>query len=268
MVSTMTEEEQATQATRPTRNNDSGDEELGLKDLPPNSFVRRYSYGNMGGMSQEYHPAIKQVMNLGHPEALGLAGFAATDFMLSCMNAHLLPHDKMVNSIVALGFMYGGSAQLIAGILTFIKQNTFGGVAFSSYGAFWLTFGVLITLHAEYGSQFLGTNDYVTALGFILVCYTIFNTYMFVASMGHNIQLYIVFLTLELELVLDDMHFFGAISSVPGGILGMLCSISAWVLSATIVINDSFGTTVIPNPELKDLPVFRDWVKMIKGQKK
>ncbi|EME32024.1 putative acetate transporter [Galdieria sulphuraria] len=266
MVSTMTEEEQAAQATRHTRNNDSVDEELGLKDLPPNSFVRRYSYGNMGGMSKEYHPPTKQVVSLGHPEALGLAGFAATDFMLSCINAKLLP-SGLTNSIIALGFMYGGSAQLIAGIMTFIKQNTFGGVAFSSYGAFWLAFGVLITLEAEYGTNLLSTTDFDMALGFILVCYTIFNTYMFVATMAHNIQLYIIFLTLEMQLVLVDMHFFGAISSVPGGILGMLCSISAWVLSATIVINDSFGTTVIPNPELKDLPIFRDWVKMIKGEK-
>jgi len=267
MVSTMTEEQQAGQSTVRARNNDSVDEELGLKDLPPNSFVRRYSYGNMGGMSQEYHPPAKQVMNLGHPEALGLAGFAATDFMLSCINAHLLP-STMTNSIIALGFFYGGSAQLIAGIMTFIKQNTFGGVAFSSYGAFWLVFGVLITLEAEYGTNLLNSKDYTYALGFILVCYTIFNTYMFIASTAHNIQLYIIFLTLEMQLVLVDMHFFGAISSIPGGILGMLCSISAWVLSATIVINDSFGTTVIPNPELKDLPVFRDWVKMIKGEKK
>eukprot|EP00871_Galdieria_phlegrea_P003220 jgi/Galph1/389/GphlegSOOS_G5039.1 len=243
-------------------NNDEAQNEY--KELPVNSFVRRYSYGNMGGIGLQYHVPVKSTVSLGHPEALGLAGFAATDFMLSCINAHLLP-SSMTNSIIALGFMYGGSAQLIAGIMTFIKQNTFGGVAFSSYGAFWLAFGVLITLEAEYSTKLLSTSDFDEALGFILVCYTIFNTYMFIASMAHNIQLYIVFLTLELELVLDDMHFFGAISSIPGGIFGMLCSISAWVLSATIVINDSFGTTVIPNPELKDLPIFRDWVKMIKG---
>ncbi|GJQ15942.1 hypothetical protein GpartN1_g7733.t1 [Galdieria partita] len=236
-----------------------------LKDLPPNSFIRRYSYGDMGGMSKEYHAPVKQLISLGHPEALGLAGFAATDFMLSCINASLLP-SSLTNSIVALAFFYGGTAQLIAGILTFIKQNTFGGVAFCSYGAFWLTFGVLITLEAEYGSKILSEPDYTTALGFILVCYTIFNTYLFVATMAHNIQLYIIFLTLEMQLVLVDMHFFGAISSIPGGVMGMLCSISAWVLSATIVINDSFGTTVIPNPELKELAIFRSWLKILRNE--
>ncbi|EME26561.1 Ammonia transport outward protein 2 [Galdieria sulphuraria] len=250
----------STQKTSPQTNKDVE----GLKDLPPNSFIRKYSYGDMGGMSKEYHAPVKQLVELGHPEALGLAGFAATDFMLSCINASLLP-SSLTNSIIALAFFYGGSAQLIAGILTFIKQNTFGGVAFCSYGAFWLTFGVLITLEAEYGSKLLSETDYTTALGFILVCYTIFNTYLFVATMAHNIQLYIIFL--KMQLVLVDMHFFGVISSIPGGVMGMLCSISAWVLSATIVINDSFGTTVIPNPELKELPVFRNWLKMIKNGK-
>eukprot|EP00871_Galdieria_phlegrea_P000450 jgi/Galph1/1405/GphlegSOOS_G101.1 len=84
-------------------------EGLQLKDLPPNSFIRRYSYGDMGGMSKEYHQPVKQIVNLGHPEALGLAGFAATDFMLSCINASLLP-SSMTNSIIALAFFYGGSA--------------------------------------------------------------------------------------------------------------------------------------------------------------
>ncbi len=46
---------------------------------------------------------------------------------------------KGVNGLVlGYGMFYGGLAQLIAGILEYGRKNTFGTVAFCSYGTFWM----------------------------------------------------------------------------------------------------------------------------------
>ena len=71
-----------------------------------------------------------------NPGPLGLAGFGLTTVVLSAINAGLLPHEA-VPIVVPLAFAYGGLAQLVAGVLEFKAGNTFGMVAFSSYGMFW-----------------------------------------------------------------------------------------------------------------------------------
>src|SRR5579884_2173428 len=77
------------------------------------------------------------------PGPLGLAGFAMTTFVLSMMNGNLVS-AKGIGAVLALAFAYGGLAQLLAGMWEFRTGNTFGAVAFSSYGAFWISFFFLI----------------------------------------------------------------------------------------------------------------------------
>src|SRR6478752_6897581 len=73
------------------------------------------------------------------PGPLGLAGFAATTFFLSAVNAGLLP-KTVEGAVFGLAIFYGGIAQLLAGMWEFVKGNTFGALAFSSYGAFWMSY--------------------------------------------------------------------------------------------------------------------------------
>ncbi|MGH3426746.1 MAG: acetate uptake transporter, partial [Mycobacteriales bacterium] len=74
--------------------------------------------------------------HIADPGPLGLAGFAMTTFVLSCVNAGLV--DKAIEPVVLpLALTYGGGVQLLAGMWEFRKANTFGALAFSSYGAFW-----------------------------------------------------------------------------------------------------------------------------------
>src|ERR1700722_8873958 len=74
-----------------------------------------------------------------NPAPLGLAGFAMTTFILSMVNSNLVG-DTSTGGAVALAFAYGGLAQLLAGMWEFRSGNTFGAVAFTSYGAFWIAF--------------------------------------------------------------------------------------------------------------------------------
>src|SRR4051812_37651348 len=80
------------------------------------------------------------------PAALGLAGFAMTTFVLSLANAGFIAGAGA--AVLGLALFYGGIAQLLAGMWGVVKGNTFGAVAFSSYGAFWLSFWFLLTTGA------------------------------------------------------------------------------------------------------------------------
>ena len=77
-----------------------------------------------------------------NPAPLGLLGFGMTTVLLNIHNAGLFPINSM---ILAMGVFYGGLAQVIAGIMEWKKNNTFGTTAFTSYGLFWLSFvGLLV----------------------------------------------------------------------------------------------------------------------------
>jgi succinate-acetate transporter protein len=90
--------------------------------------------------------AVPQVQSVADPAPLGLAGFALTTFVLSTVNAGLIP--KPAEPVVlGLAFGYGGLAQFCAGMWEFQRNNTFGATAFTSYAAFWIAFALLVTFH-------------------------------------------------------------------------------------------------------------------------
>src|SRR5579859_6536851 len=105
------------------------------------------------------------------PGPLGLAGFAGTTFVLSLMNSNLVS-DAGIGVVLALAVAYGGLAQLLAGMWEFRTGNTFGAVAFSSYGAFWISFFFLLHLTAKDGVTDHAVSAYLWMWG-------IFTTYMF-----------------------------------------------------------------------------------------
>src|SRR6185369_14793172 len=85
-------------------------------------------------------PAVAAIAD---PAPLGLAAFALTTFVLSSVNAGLLP-ATVVGTVFGLALFYGGIVQVFAGLWEFTKGNTFGSTAFCSYGAFWLSFWYLV----------------------------------------------------------------------------------------------------------------------------
>src|SRR5665811_1506491 len=116
-------------------------------------------------------PAPSFGAHLADPGPLGLAGFALTTFMLSTFNAGLLPKSAEV-AILGVALFYGGLAQLFAGMWEFAKGNTFGALAFSSYGAFWMSLWYLI-VHSG-----LAKADSAKGVGIFLLAWTIFTLYM------------------------------------------------------------------------------------------
>jgi succinate-acetate transporter protein len=175
------------------------------------------------------------------PAPLGLAAFALTTFLLSASNAHWMKGNSAGTAFLGYALAYGGGAQLLAGMWEFRNGNVFGATAFSSYGAFWI--GLFIWLKntpADTGHD----------LGWILVAFAIFNTYMLLMSTQVNMAVFGVFLTLELtEIFLAIGNFMdnglGGISQL-GGYLGVLTALVAWYTSAAGLANGLPGPLRLP----------------------
>ena len=85
-------------------------------------------------------PEDKGPPAIADPGPLGLAAFAMTTFVLSVFNANIIGNKALELVVLPLALFYGGAVQILAGMWEFRKNNTFGALAFSSYGAFWITF--------------------------------------------------------------------------------------------------------------------------------
>ena len=177
--------------------------------------------------------AARVVPPVADPAPLGLAAFALTTFLLSAKNAHW---TDGTDAWLGYAFAYGGFVQLLAGMWEFRNRNVFGSTAFSTYGGFWIGLGLYVLLVAPSAKQ---ASQIDNDLGWILLAFAIFNTYMLLWSTQVNVAVFLVFLTLEAtEIILFIGNFSSSENIVKfGGWIGVLTAIVAWYASAAGVIN-------------------------------
>jgi succinate-acetate transporter protein len=174
-----------------------------------------------------------QAPSVADPAPLGLAAFALTTFVLSAVNAGLLPKPGEP-IVLGLAFAYGGFVQVCAGMWEFKRNNTFGATAFSSYGGFWIAFAYLVTFNI--GS--IPAEARPAAVGTFLLGWSIFTLYMTVAATTLSRPVFVVFILLTITFFLLTI---GAYTSqagltVLGGYLGLVTAFGAWYASAITVI--------------------------------
>jgi len=191
--------------------------------------------------------AAPVVTGIADPAPLGLAAFALTTFLLSAANAGWM-NSATGNAWLGYAFAYGGFVQLLAGMWEFRNRNVFGATAFATYGGFWIGLAIWVLLVAEAGPTsgvaalvYAGKAD--KDLGWILLAFAIFNTYMLLWSTQVNMAIFGVFLTLEATEVILFIGNFAASSSIVkvGGYVGVLTAVVAWYASAAIVVNTMRG---------------------------
>ncbi len=189
-------------------------------------------------------PVAQAVTGIADPAPLGLAAFALTTFLLSAVNAGWAKNSTG-SDWLGYAFAYGGLGQLLAGMWEFRNRNVFGATAFSTYGGFWIGLGLWAVLVAPHA---LSASAAGHDLGWILLSFAIFNTYMLIFSTQVNTAIFAVFLTLELtEIFLFIGNFAGNTNIVKiGGYIGIITALCAWYTSAAGVINGMKGTIVLP----------------------
>ncbi len=176
-----------------------------------------------------------------NPAPLGLMGFGMTTVLLNIHNAGFFPLTAM---ILAMGLAYGGVAQVIAGIMEFKKGNTFGVTAFTSYGLFWISL-VLLLIFPEQG---IGQATSAGYMGWYLVMWGVFTTFMFFGTLKANRVLQFVFASLAvLFFLLAAKDFTGSVAIGHfAGWEGIICGLSAMYLAMAEVINEQLGREVLP----------------------
>jgi succinate-acetate transporter protein len=178
------------------------------------------------------------------PAPLGLAAFALTTFLLSAANAGWMTRASG-DAWLGYAFAYGGFAQLLAGMWEFRNKNVFGATAFASYGAFWIGLGLWAELVAPtIKLPAVANHD----LGWILLGFAIFNTYMLLMSAMANTAVFAVFLTLEITEIVLFIGGFANSSGLTktGGYIGLVTALVAWYTSAAGVANGMPGRIKMP----------------------
>jgi uncharacterized protein len=193
----------------------------------------------------DVHPELadlKPGWHLADPGPLGLAAFAMTTFILSFANTGIVKAEPVV---FGLALVYGGAAQILAGMWEFAKGNTFGATAFTSYGAFWISFWYLAN-HTDLTGFTPAQASH--GVGLFLLAWCIFTSYMLIASMRTNLALMAVFLLLAvafLFLALGNLTTTDGLVKV-GGWVGLATAVAAWYASFAGVLASTFKKGVLP----------------------
>jgi uncharacterized protein len=184
------------------------------------------------------------------PAPLGLAAFALTTFLLSAANANWMTHATGA-AFLGYALAYGGIGQLLAGMWEFRNRNVFGATAFSTYGGFWIGLYVWFIVIASKAPASAG-GAVNKDVGWILLSFAIFNTYMLIMSTQVNMAVFLVFLTLEITEIIDAIAKFELGTAATsgtlkiGGYIGMITALVAWYTSAAGVSNGIAGKIRLP----------------------
>ena len=176
-----------------------------------------------------------------NPAPLGLLAFGLTTVLLNLHNAGIFEMNSM---ILAMGIFYGGIAQIIAGIMEAKKNNTFGLVAFVSYGSFWLTLVALIVM-PKLGWVTAASENAMVAY---LIMWGIFTSLLFIGTLRISKALQFVFATLAI------LFFLLALGDATGnvsiktftGYEGIICGASAIYTGIGALLNEMYGKTILP----------------------
>lgn len=176
-------------------------------------------------------------VKLGNPAVVGLAGFGLTTLLLQFHNLGICG----LGPVVAMGFIFGGLAQLIAGLMEQKTGNNFGFAAFTSYGAFWIGLGIIWILN-HFGIYTSSGTD----VGMYLVAWTLLTVIYWIGSMFIHTAMATTFTTLLIGFILLDLGHFGLpILNVVAAYVLILCALCAWYMMAAIILNELAGKELL-----------------------
>ena len=174
-----------------------------------------------------------------NPAPLGLLGFGMTTILLNLHNSGIISLSVI---IIAMGFALGGLAQIIAGVMEFKNNNTFGATAFTAYGCFWWS---LIIIWCNPWAQYPADPK---SLACYLLLWGVFTLFMFIGTLKQSRANRVVFGSLTLLfflLALGDFTGVHAITTV-AGVVGIVCGASALYAAFAQVLNEVYGKKVMP----------------------
>ena len=183
----------------------------------------------------------KKLEILADPTPLGLLGFGMSTILLSINNTGYYP---LASIIIFLGVFYGGFSQIIAGLLSYKRGDTFSFTVFCSYGFLWLTLVCIMVIPSFHNVK----NSSPHFMGIFMLMWFTLTLFLFIGSFKHCVferylffTVVILFLLLSLSDLLDSkllLHI--------AGFEGIICGISAFYLAIAKILNNEFNKKIIP----------------------
>ncbi len=188
-----------------------------------------------------------------NPAPLGLMGFGLTTVLLNIHNAGFIGISSM---ILAMGVFYGGVAQIIAGIMEWKKNNSFGTLAFTSYGLFWLSLVGVWLIPSMFPDNELAVAASKLAMAWYFVAWGVFTGYMFLGTLKLNRALQVVFGLLTILFFLLAIRDFGggAIWGKIAGWEGIVTGLAAIYTAAAQTLNEVYKRVILPLGPVSHLP--------------
>jgi succinate-acetate transporter protein len=203
----------------------------------------------------EFQPGLYRPPNrkFANPAPLGLSAFALTTFVLSLINVKTRSIGSP-NIVVALAYGYGGLVQLLAGMWEMAVGNTFGATALSSYGGFWIAFGIVLTPGVfEIEEILVKSGDFYNSFGLFLMGWFIFTFLLFLCTLRSTVAFCFLFFTLDMAFMLLGIGYLQADASGPqescivaGGAFGLMAAFAAWYNALAGIADSSNSFFVIP----------------------
>ncbi len=186
-------------------------------------------------------------VKMGNPAVVGLGGFGLTTLVLQCHNLGLCG----IAPVLWLGLVFGGTAQLCAGLMEFKTGNNFGFCAFTGYGAFWISLCLMVIFGKNTAYPMLAWN--ANDLGFFLVMWTIFTIILFIATLKHHTALVLLFLTLVIGFIALDVKELteNAAAGTFASYDLIVCALLALYLMAVTVFAESGIKLPVGSPWIK-----------------
>jgi succinate-acetate transporter protein len=181
------------------------------------------------------------------PAPLGLAGFGITTLVLSAVNAGWIG-VAATTAVLSLAIPYGGVAQALAGMWAFRRGNTFAATAFTSFGAFWISYYLLINFFIAPVIKAGGVGEANQIVGLYLFAWGLFTAYMTLASLGgaRAVQLVFVLLTATFFLLCFGAWTDHLTITHIGGYVGIATACAALYASFADVTNANMKRRILP----------------------
>lgn len=219
---------------------------LGLQDEKHNNDLVPVLTGSTLTKVPSRKPTVKYGIA---PAALGLSAFAATTFLLSLYNCGTLG-IRIPHVIVGMAFFYGGLVQLLAGMWEYVVGSSFGGLAFTSYAGFWLSYGAILTESFGITAAFAGEPDQLNnALGLYLVTWAMFTFFMLMCTLKTTLEFFMLFFLLLVTFVLLAAHALTGVETCQhvAGVFGVVTALIAWYNGFKMMLNSHNSYFVMPS---------------------
>ncbi|EDR02110.1 FUN34 transmembrane protein [Laccaria bicolor S238N-H82] len=193
---------------------------------PPVNYSDANSYG------------VARPSRIAEPGTLGLFSFASTTLILSLYNlgTRSISHP---NVVVGMGLFCGGLAQLLAGMWEFPRGNAFSATAFTSFGAFWMSFATIFIPGSGISAAYTNADEFESALGIYLLTWAIFTFLLTIATLRKSIALITLFSFLTLTFILLAGGSFSGVANVTkaGGGIGVVTSLVAYYIGLSDLLS-------------------------------